>query len=39
MESADKKQITEKYEVVLMSVGRKPNTNGLNLEGIGVKLK
>ena len=38
MESSDKKQITEKYDVVLMSVGRKPNTEGLNLENIGVKL-
>ena len=32
MESSDKKEIKEKYEVVLMSVGRKPNTDGLNLE-------
>ena len=38
MESADKKQITEKYDVVLMSVGRKPNTDGLNLEAVGIKL-
>ena len=38
MESTDKKQITEKYDVVLMSVGRKPNTEGLNLEAIGIKL-
>ena len=38
MESADKKTVTEKYNVVLMSVGRKPNTEGLNLEEIGVKL-
>ena len=38
MESLDKKELKEKYEVVLMSVGRKPNTEGLNLEKIGVKL-
>ena len=38
MESSDKKQITEKYDVVLMSVGRKPNTDGLNLEAVGIKL-
>jgi len=38
MESSDKKQVKEKYAVVLMSVGRKPNTHGLNLEKIGVKL-
>ena len=38
MESADNKTVTEKYDVVLMSVGRKPNTEGLNLEAIGVKL-
>jgi len=38
MESSDKKQISEKYDVVLMSVGRKPNTEGLNLEGVGIKL-
>ena len=38
MESSDKKEVKEKYEVVLMSVGRKPNTEGLNLEKIGVKL-
>ena len=38
MESADKKTVTEKYNVVLMSVGRKPNTEGLNLEEIGVRL-
>ena len=38
MESSDKKQIKEKYDVVLMSVGRKPNTEGLNLDAIGVKL-
>ena len=38
MESSDKKEIKEKYEVVLMSVGRKPNTEGLNLDKIGVKL-
>ena len=38
MESADKKEVKENYEVVLMSVGRKPNTEGLNLDKIGVKL-
>ena len=38
MESSDKKEVKEKYEVVLMSVGRKPNTEGLNLEKIGVNL-
>ena len=38
MESSDKKIVKEKFEVVLMSVGRKPNTEGLNLDKIGVKL-
>ena len=38
MESSDKKEVKEKYELVLMSVGRKPNTEGLNLEKIGVNL-
>ena len=38
MESADNKAVTEKYDVVLMSIGRKPNTEGLNLEAIGIKL-
>ena len=38
METSEKKQIIEKYDVVLMSVGRKPNTDGLNLEKIGLKL-
>ncbi len=38
MESSDNKKVTEKYDVVLMSIGRKPNTEGLNLEEIGVKL-
>jgi dihydrolipoamide dehydrogenase len=38
MESSGKKEVKEKYEVVLMSVGRKPNTVGLNLDKIGVKL-
>ena len=34
----DKKEIKEKFDIVLMSIGRKPNTEGLNLEKIGVKL-
>ncbi len=34
----EKKQINEKYDVVLISVGRKPNISGLNLEKIGVNL-
>ena len=34
----DKKQIIDKFNVVLMSIGRKPNTEELNLEKIGVKL-
>ena len=38
MQSFDKKELKEKYEIVLMSVGRKPNTEGLNLENIGIKL-
>jgi len=38
MQSSDKKEVKEKYEIVLMSVGRKPNSEGLNLENIGVKL-
>ena len=38
MESSDKKEVKEKYEIILMSVGRKPNIDGLNLEKIGVKL-
>ena len=39
MESTkDKKKIKEKYNLVLMSIGRKPNTEGLNLEKIGVEL-
>jgi len=34
----DKKQLKDKFNVVLMSIGRKPNTEELNLEKIGVKL-
>ena len=36
--SKDKMKVKEKYSVILMSVGRKPNTEGLNLEKIGVQL-
>jgi dihydrolipoamide dehydrogenase len=35
---ADKKEVKEKFNIVLMSIGRKPNTGGLNLDKIGVKL-
>ena len=38
MVSSDKNEINEKFDLVLMSVGRKPNTEGLNLKEIGVKL-
>jgi len=34
----DKKQIKDKFDVVLMAIGRKPNTENLNLEKIGIKL-
>ena len=34
----EKKKIKEKYNIVLISVGRRPNTEGLNLEKIGIKL-
>ncbi len=34
----DRKQTTNKFNIVLMSIGRKPNTEGLNLEKIGIKL-
>ena len=38
MATSDKKAIKENYEVVLMSVGRKPNTEGLNLDALGIDL-
>ncbi len=39
MESTkDKTKIKEKYDIVLMSIGRQPNTEGLGLEKLGVKL-
>ena len=34
----DKKQIKDKFDIVLMAIGRKPNTENLNLEKIGIKL-
>ena len=34
----DQKQTKDKFNIVLMSIGRKPNTEELNLEKIGVKL-
>ena len=34
----DGKKINFDCDVVLISVGRKPNTNNLNLEAIGVEL-
>ena len=34
----DNKQVKDKFNVVLMSIGRKPNTEELNLEKIGVQL-
>ena len=34
----EKKQINEKYNTILISVGRKPNTQHLDLERIGVPL-
>lgn len=38
VESKDKKKETLEADVILVSVGRKPNSNGLNLEKLGVKL-
>ena len=38
MSDKDEKKIDFDCDVVLISVGRKPNTNNLNLETIGVKL-
>ena len=34
----DKNKVKEKYDTVLVSVGRKPNIEGLNLEKIGIQL-
>ena len=34
----DTKQIKDKFDIVLMAIGRKPNTENLNLEKIGIKL-
>ena len=34
----DGKKVNFECDVVLISVGRKPNTNNLNLEKIGVEL-
>ena len=34
----DEKQTKDKFNIVLMSIGRQPNTEGLNLEKIGIKL-
>jgi len=34
----DKKQVKDKFNVVLMSIGRKPNTEELNLDKIDIKL-
>jgi len=34
----NKKHTKDKFNIVLISIGRKPNTEGLNLEKIGIKL-